>query len=402
MALGFSTWKKWPLLAAMVVLLIVAAAMSPWSTGTAHASVRSAHAAKAAKSPIMVGDTCDCSGLGAASNAGWYPGLEVWADYTNAHGGVMGHPVKIDEEDTKTDPVATLTDTKALEANQKVLALILGSTVTDLTSAINAGKAPVVGGLVSAPLFGGNKYTYPAATSFGSLFNLMAAAAAKGQTNKKFAILYCAESDTCAGGIPVLTAGIKAAGGSVVYQASISASSSSYTAQCLAAQSAGAGIVAMIDVATVNVEVASSCASSGYKPTYTAPAFATTYLGSSAMDGARFPLGDEPYTSDATFVAAVKKYDPSLAKSPYWGEVPFEAWVSGQAFAQAIKLAKPSGSITRATVIKGLDLFHNQTLGGVAPPLTFTKGKIPTVSCGYPGEIKGGKLVELSKAICVG
>ena len=366
MTLGFSTWKKWPLLAAMVVLLISAAAAMQWSTGSARAGVRSAQAAKTPKSTIVIGDTCDCSGLGAASNAGWYPGLQVWADYTNAHGGVMGHPVKIAEEDTKTDPVATLTDTKALEANKKVLAVILGSTVTDLTSAIDAGKAPVVGGLVSAPLWGSDKYTYPAATSFGSLFNLMAAAAAKGQTNKKFAILYCAESDTCAGGIPVLTAGIKAAGGSVVYQASISATSSSYTAQCLAAQAAGAGIVAMIDVATVNVEVASSCSASGYTPTYTAPAFATTYLSSSAMDGARFPLGDEPYSSAGNFVAAVKKYDPSLAKSPYWGEVPFEAWVLRSSGCQG----------DRAGQAEGRDNSRNsdQGIGHVPQPDTGRRG----------------------------
>ncbi len=158
----------------------------------------------------------------------------------------------------------------------------------------------------------------------------------------------------------------------------------------------------MIDVATVNVEVATGCAASNYKPTYTAPAFATAYLKAPAMVGARFPLGDEPYSADATFVAAVQKYDASLIKSPAWGEVPFEAWVSGQEVAEAITLAKPSGAITRATVFKGLDDFHDQTLGGTAPPLTFTKGKIPNVACGYPGEVENGKLVALSKAICVG
>ncbi len=206
------------------------ASASTSSAGASTASSPPAPASTAKASTITIGDTCDCSGLGAASNGGWYQGLSVWADWINTHGGILGHRVQIANEDTKTDPVTTLTDTQTLLANKKVVALVLGSTVTNLTKAIDSAGAPVVGGLVSAPLFGSDKYVFPGATGFGDLFNLMAATAAKGQTNKKVAILYCAESATCAAGLPALTAGVKAVGGKVVYRASISASASSYGA----------------------------------------------------------------------------------------------------------------------------------------------------------------------------
>ncbi len=58
--------------------------------------------------------------------------------------------------------------------------------------------------------------------------------------------------------------------------------------------------------------------------------------------------------------------------------------------------------MTRSDAFKGPYMFRNETLGGGAPDLTFTAGKVPIVPCGYSATVTNGKLVEEPGTICAG
>ena len=68
---------------------------------------------------------------------------------------------------------------------------------------------------------------------------------------------------------------------------------------------------------------------------------------------------DIPFLVDSTpatkaMNAAIDKYEPSLAKSPNFGEVVVEAWTSGLLFEDAAKAANLGNNATPARVIQGL------------------------------------------------
>jgi branched-chain amino acid transport system substrate-binding protein len=57
----------------------------------------------------------------------------------------------------------------------------------------------------------------------------------------------------------------------------------------------------------------------------------------------------------------------------------------------------PSGtSVTSASLISALDSMHNQTLDGLSPPLTFTKGNGTAVPCFFTIELSGGRFTTLN------
>jgi branched-chain amino acid transport system substrate-binding protein len=80
-------------------------------------------------------------------------------------------------------------------------------------------------------------------------------------------------------------------------------------------------------------------------------------------------------------IGAFKKYQPSLMSNPnYNGEVD-EAWVSGLLLTKAVQAGHPGATITSREILKGLHTFKGETLGAMAPPLTYTAGKVNTTDC---------------------
>ena len=59
----------------------------------------------------------------------------------------------------------------------------------------------------------------------------------------------------------------------------------------------------------------------------------------------------------------------------------------------ATALAHAGANPATADVYNGLYAMKNETLGGFAPPLTFTQGKPTTVNCFFVASIKDGKYV---------
>jgi branched-chain amino acid transport system substrate-binding protein len=59
------------------------------------------------------------------------------------------------------------------------------------------------------------------------------------------------------------------------------------------------------------------------------------------------------------------------------------AWAGGMLFAAAAKAANLGDNATAAQVYTGLYALQGDTLGGLAPPLTFHQGQPTSVNCWF-------------------
>ena len=68
-------------------------------------------------------------------------------------------------------------------------------------------------------------------------------------------------------------------------------------------------------------------------------------------------------------------------------------YVAAQAFEAAVK-AGGSGTVTAASIKKGLYSFKNQTLGGLSIPLNFKAGQVNFQTCWFVDSISEGQWFE--------
>ena len=350
-------------------------------------------ASAASTAPINIGIVCSCTGPLASSVVVGPPAYVSWADYQNAHGGLNGHPVKIISKNDSSNPATALSEVTSMVTNNHIVVLVDDSQADSaFADFIDSHHVPVIGGgSQSDILLTDANFFAPGQTVDDYFINYMEAAKKVGATN--IAQLYCAESPICQNGVAVFKATAKHEGITVGYVSSISFSAPSYTAECLASKQNGVQIMNVADAVTVVQHVASDCLKQGYTPWQlaldggvsqsftTSPGIANKFIGSEP---------DIPFFSTIapvkTMNAAFKKYAyAQTLKNPNYNETAVQNWVSGLIVAEAVKKANAgkSGAITSADIYKGLYAMHNDTLGGMAPPLTFKKGQPNPVHCWF-------------------
>ncbi len=84
------------------------------------------------KAPITIGISLSLSGDFSSDGEGFQQGYQLWADYTNAHGGLLGRQVKLDIVSDASDPQQVATNYQKLITVDKV-DLIFGPFSTLLT-----------------------------------------------------------------------------------------------------------------------------------------------------------------------------------------------------------------------------------------------------------------------------
>ena len=405
----------------MVLALAACSSSSKSSTGssstTGSSSVTSASSTSVATAggpPIKVGAICYCSSSGGGLGAVFAPGLQVykaWVDQVNASGGVAGHPVQLITEDDGGNPGKSLAAAQQLIAQH--VAAIADMTTLDQTwaAAVQAAGIPVVGVLTYETPFGSNPDFYPESqTNASSIYAVVSTAKSAGATS--LANVYCAEAAVCAESVPAYRATGAQLGVPVTYNAEISATAPNYAAQCLAAQQKHVGAFFIGEPATITIRVAGSCAQQGYEPVYVIEGFGFS-LQVAASPGLKDKLWVEfptlPFFADNPAVqsanAAIDKYFPGVRQnSTLYSQQDFMAWASGVLLADAVKAGGlgPSDPPSPAEVIKGLESLHGDTLGGLAPPLTFTAGQPHNINCWFTARVQGAQpaLVNNGQVTC--
>ncbi len=81
-------------------------------------------------------------------------------------------------------------------------------------------------------------------------------------------------------------------------------------------------------------------------------------------------------------IADIKKTAPKILSNPNYNQDNVSMYASAVLFGKALQAGTvgQSGPVTTQEIYKGLYTIHNDTLGGLSPPLTF-KPNQPSASC---------------------
>lgn len=355
--------------------------------------------------PIVLGTICSCSGPQAAALGLVKDSANAWAAWTNASGGVNGHPVKLIVEDDGSNPATALQAVKKLVEQDHVIAIVGETSLVDANwaSYIQSKGVPVVGGLsVEAPFLSNPDFF---ATGASVPVMIVGQFAAMQQQNlKSFGVLYCAESPVCAqlDGLAKLAAGVT--GGTIsTHSGKVAATSPNYNAQCLAMKNGKVDGLQIAAASTVVTRVADQCATLGYKPIQInqTTTFAQDWLKNPNLDGALLISSNANYLDDSVpgvkdFLDALAKYQPNVPASDQFGYDNIYPWIGGQLFAAAAKAGNLTSTSKPADVTAALYQLEGETLNGLTAPLTFTKGQPNFVNCYYVTQVKSGKLTSLN------
>ena len=351
--------------------------------------------------PIKVGNIGTYSGDSAGSHVAAKYAIEAWAKSVNENGGIDGRPIEVIAVDDKGDPATGATAAKKLVEQDKVVAIV-GEHSTGATGwapYVAEKNIPVIGGYTNDTAFVG----YPNWFNTGGniLSNFWAIAEQGVNAGPKMAMLYCAEVPGCKAASTILETFGTPIGLDVAYTAGVAANSSDYTAVCLAMQDAGVQSYNMSVATAVNQRIADQCAALGFEAQLVQVGDTATNLREKqpVYDGTQF-VGNSPgFFVDTTpaekeYQAAMEKYVPDLGSDA----VPnapssLNSWVAGKLFEAAVK-ASGSKDITSQTLFDGLYALKGETLGGLAPPLTYTQGQPTLFNVYYPYQLEDGKWVQ--------
>ncbi|MBO0728456.1 MAG: ABC transporter substrate-binding protein [Acidimicrobiaceae bacterium] len=360
------------------------------SGGAGATSATTGATSSATGSPFVIGFQCSCSGAFASSTAIQENIIKAWVTYENSHGGINGHPVKLIFNDDSLNPSTSLSQVTTMVQQDHVIAIIDG---TDIDSAwakfVSQKGIPVVGDNLANSTMYSDADFFPEGQTINTLPASIAAAAKKDGITSLGSV-YCSSDPVCAELAKPIAQAAQAVGVKAPYAAGIPETAPNYTAQCIDARSHGVNGMFVAESITVVEHFVNDCTAQGYKPKYLAEdgAVGKSFLTTPGLDGMlgienNLPAEDTSNPAVQTMISAVDKAYPGLTNSPNWGPAATGVWASGMLFAAAAKAANLGDNATPAQVKQGLYALHGETLGGLAPPLTYTPGKPTTVDCWF-------------------
>jgi branched-chain amino acid transport system substrate-binding protein len=387
-------WSR-PLVAALVAVAALGAATA--STGAAP------RANAAASSTWVIGNIGTYSGINSGNFLGGGQTLQAWADWTNAHGGIDHHDVRVVSLDDAGVASTSVNDVKQLVQSDHVLAIVGMDSGDDADWAkyIQSTGVPVIGGSTPLPDFAMYSDYFPiGATANNSIPDLLLYA--KNVLHQTVGgYLGCEEAPVCSALEPVYAGAYKGIGGTLAYNTLFSSSAPSYAPQCLAAQSAGVQDLEIIGPAPVIPKIAQDCQTQGYNATLLlndvvlTPSLASSIGTADAVFGAdAIPFNTTASPAAKAFHEALAKYEPGVLNPADFNQDDADTWASGQLFAAAAQAAKLGDHPTSKQLVAGLDKLKGVTLGGLTPPLTFHKGKPSSINCIYIMSIYHGRIIE--------
>lgn len=369
----------------------------------------------ATKSTYVIGSISTDTGPYASSNIGGKDGLDAWVKYTNAHGGINGHPVKAVILDNQGSTSLDLTEAQQLIEQDHVIALVANISTGEEGSVQYLSQQPVA--VIGDDLASDYTTTYHnffpegATQDVGYFYGVPKIAATEGDT--KFGAMYC-DYAICSQIANAEKSDAASAGASYVFGREISATATSYLAPCLAAKASGATAVALLLPEQQAGQLAAACEQQGYHPQWlqAANGFTQEEVSTSALEGTVGPLPDFPWfasdnAAEKVFQSAMRKYEPqdfgSSAGDGY-SEAAAQAWASAEIFEAAVSSLPSSETPTASDVLQAMyNLPKGDTFGGLTPPITYaSSGPQPSVTCFFGVKVGSGsyKVLNGGAPIC--
>jgi branched-chain amino acid transport system substrate-binding protein len=344
--------------------------------------------------PVVLGQTSPSSGIIGATDFNMRTGMALWARAVNAAGGVQCHPVQLYQMDDAADPARVTSNLNELVNNKKAIAIVGAGVPTTFPAAkrfAEQNKVPFVGGdLIEAPWFS-SPWFFPQGGGPLAAYAGAMREATEAAGSKKIGLIYCVEAAICGQINANFEAMARASGLEVVLRKVSSITSPDYTAECQALKAAGAAAVFVALEGSGNARFARSCVSLGYLPAVATSALAVT--AEAVLDpnirklGAFLGAGNAPFLATDTpgtraFKAAYDRFAPGSSVD----QNSITQFTAGRLFEAAIaRVAERArtGPITRELLLEGLWQIKNETLDGLAPPVTFTRNGLPAANDCY-------------------
>jgi branched-chain amino acid transport system substrate-binding protein len=364
-------------------------------------------------SPIIIGSIGTLSGPAGDTIRRTYEGVQVWTAAMKAKGGLDGHPVKQIVLDDAGDPARYKAGLRQLVETEKVVAFVGNPDALTGYSGVDYIKqkgVPYIGGDGGGDWFYSTPFHFPQGPVGATLAEAEvrdAAAFGKKLGKKKFGTIACTEADICRALDKVWNEKAAQYGLEPVYRGRTSLVQPDFTAECLAAQRQGVELLEVgLDSNSVG-RLANSCARQGFHPIFGYPAGIARdpQQGDPNLEGARSTLptfswiqNDSPASRE--YQDAMQRFGKGLGP-PTAGHS--GGWTAAKVFEQGVRNGGTAGPVTVASVLAGLYMFKNETLGGLTGPLTFTAGQTaPRTLCTSQVAIKDHKwlLIDGGKFVC--
>jgi len=329
------------------------------------------------------------------------PVLKAWAAEANANGGVAGHPVNLQFEDTKGDaPTGTAAANRLI--GDEVDAIVMFDAYAEgvYGKKIEAAGIPVIGGMGYDPtVWGALRNWFPVTTTYPSFVNsTMVLADSLGDGNVGYVV--CAEAPTCAGIGETAKSAAETLAIDYAGTFTIAAATPDYTAECLALIDAGVDFVALTHIATVNMRFAKHCQTQGYTGHLALNAGGVQPAQMLANDpGVRLDLAMNafPWWAEegpaASYRALMSEH--GVAEAEWADPRSAAAYATMELFRSAMEAnadAIPSAP-QKADVIAAYGLVESEDLDGLLPqPVTFTADQPgPPVTCYWNASYEDGE-----------
>jgi branched-chain amino acid transport system substrate-binding protein len=351
------------------------------------------------QAPVLVGEVGNWSGVVGSALAPARDAFGAWAASVNARGGILGHPIKVLVADDGGDPATNMSEIRDMVENRHVIVLanLYPPVVNDPSVAKYAEQKgiPVVG------IPDGDRSWYQSPVAFPMVASGDAdvygdAKAMADSGAKKVGVAYCSEVPICKLGEQAWVHYASQLGLQIVYDGQISVVQPDYTAQCLQAQGKGAqALIVFADAASVG-RFADSCTRQTYRPMFINPLAQADDAHRPSLDGSVSVLSAFPWfvTSGSP---ALNEYGQAMAqynRNPVGG-LSGTGWVTGKGVERALEISLARSPVpSSAALFQALWTFRGETLGGLAPPLSFYQGRPPAeVVCTFEAKVSGGRWV---------
>jgi branched-chain amino acid transport system substrate-binding protein len=316
--------------------------------------------------------------------------LTAWQEWTNANGGINGHPVKVIALDDMGNPGRELTNVRTLVENNHVVAIAL-ATPDPVNQYLTQKQVPLVGPQDFGELDSTSPIVFPTETSSASIVWSIADTGKQAGTTR-MGDIYCVEQTACTFALQGLKHAIAQLGLQFTVGEAVSASAPDYTAACLAQKSAGSTSI-YTGLGTVTaVKIVNDCLRQGFKPTYLIPVPDNILNQLKDVKAAGNDV-DLPYF--ATGVPATQTFHNAMDKYAKGVELHAESireWTALQVLATGLKNSLRTESPSPKAAVDGLySLGPHFSAGGLAPPLSYVRGKGTYVPCFFLWSLHNGE-----------
>jgi len=399
--------RKWGLTGGCCLVAVASLALSACSSSGTKAQSNSPSSpggtgSAATGTPIKIGLAIGQTGFNADAQIPTVGVAKAWAAYTNANGGIKGHPVAISIVDSQGTPVGVQGAMTKL-ANDGNAAIVLNDAAGG-GAATQTNVATVGVGTYDSPPFHQLANYFSVATSNEAATRGYALAASAIGV-KKFGEVACAEVAVCKQSGDILDQQAKLIGLDFAGVQLASASAPSYAAQCQSQIQAGSELLALGLSSEVWKRLAPQCIQQGYKGVFGIVEGSFIQAAMNTIKGGKFSgeINSFPWWVDNPVVKrfrdAMAQYSPS---TDIRGANQTGMWASLELIKAAA--AKVTGAYTPASVLAAFYTLKDVTLGGLLPrPETFTPGTPQSrIFCqwfaSYDAGDKDPKVVRFSQA----